>query len=171
MQPGGRDQACWKRKIRAFPWGQATGIHHLKFAHLVVTSSSASRCSARSCPHRSSSPPFTPTSTPRSSARSRPCHCSSLIVFRWIRVAIFGGLRKAQAAHRSGPGVELVSSCGGDVPHLRGYGSRGAGDGGGGGGAELAHSSAGVRTGVIVIFSILHHDLAASIDSNRFAPN
>jgi hypothetical protein len=36
---------------------------------------------------------------------------------------------------------------------------------------QLTRSSAGVGTGVIVIFSILHHDLAASIDSNRFAPN
>ena len=102
MQPGGRDQACWKRKIRAFPWGQATGIHHLKFAHLVVTSSSASRCSARSCPHRSSSPPPTPTSTPRSSARSRPRRCSSSTIFCLIRAAIFDGLQKAQAAQGVG---------------------------------------------------------------------
>ena len=102
MQPGGRDQACWKRKIRAFPWGQATGIHHLKFAHLVVTSSSASRCSARSCPHRSSSPPPTPTSTPHSSARSRPRHCSSSTIFCLIRAAIFDTLQKAQAAQGVG---------------------------------------------------------------------
>lgn len=143
IQPEGWGQAIWKRRNREFPRSQATGTHHLQFAHLLravtLFFSSPLLCTlSPSLQLLAAVHPYLLTSL---LCTLSPLPLLVVAIFRLIRAAIravFDGLRQATAAQGGRAGAELdrdgavVGAKGGGIPQPRSSASpaaaRGVGD-------------------------------------------